>query len=141
MASFGIGDVAIFRASAVAIVPEAAQLQPAGWQELEGIVQATLDERPAFLKRRFRLLLRLLDVLALFRFRRRFPALDPILRARLLASLQDSPLALFRKGFWGLKTLVLMGYYGRAGAGTEIGCRADLRGWPARRPQAGGHHE
>jgi hypothetical protein len=124
----------VFRASAVAIVPEAARLQPAGWQELEGIVQAALDERPAFVARRLRLLLRLLDVLALVRYRRRFSTLDPILRARLLASLQDSPLALLRRGFWGLKTLVLMGYYGRADAGSEIGYRADLRGWPARRP-------
>ena len=128
----------VFRASAVAIVPEAARLRPEGWQELEGIVQAALDERPAFVARRLRMLLRLLDVLALVRYRRRFSALDPILRARLLASLQDSPLALLRRGFWGLKTLVLMGYYGRADAGNEIGYRADLRGWPARRPAAEG---
>jgi hypothetical protein len=140
MATRGIEPVAVFRASAVAIVPEAARLRPADWQELEGIVEAALDERPP-VARRLRLLLRLLDVFALVRFRRRFSALDPILRARLLASLQDSPLALLRRGFWGLKTLVLMGYYGRAGAGSEIGYRADLRGWPARRPQPGGQHE
>ena len=127
---------AVFRAVAVVIVPEALRLEHAGWDELEGIVETALIERPPSMARRLRLFLRLIDVLALLRFRRRFPALDPILRGRLLASLQDARWAPLRKGFWGLKTLVLMGYYGRTSAGSEIGYRADLGGWPARRPQA-----
>jgi hypothetical protein len=126
---------------AVAIVPEAARLDREGWGQLEAIVEVALGERPASMARQLRLLLRLLDALAMLRYRRRLPALDPLLRARLLATLQDSRLVLLRRGFWGLKTLVLLGYYGRADASSEIGYRADLRGWPARRLNPERRHE
>ena len=38
-----------------------------------------------------------------------------------------------RRGFWGLRTLVFMGYYARPEAAAAIGYRADVRGWEARR--------
>jgi len=59
--------------------------------------------------------------------------LDPARRARFLDSLQTSRLLLARRGIWGLRTLVLMGYYGRPRAAAAIGYRADPRGWEARR--------
>jgi hypothetical protein len=49
-----------------------------------------------------------------------------------LLGLQE-PALLLRRGSWGLRTLVLMGYYGRPDAKQEIGYRADPRGWEARR--------
>src|SRR5207244_1401337 len=60
-------------------------------------------------------------------------AQDPARRARFLDSLQTSRLLLARRGIWGLRTLVLMGYYGRPRAAAAIGYRADPRGWEARR--------
>lgn len=122
-----------FRAVATAVVPEAARLDEAGWGELEGILERALAERPPALRRQLRLLIRLLEHLPLVRFGRRLSALDPQRRARLLARVQDSRLPLLRRGFWGLRTLVFMGYYGREGASAEIGYRADPRGWEARR--------
>jgi hypothetical protein len=35
----------------------------------------------------------------------------------------DAPLAPLRHGFWGVKTLIFMGYYGRPEAAAEIGYR------------------
>ena len=124
---------AVFRAVAVTVVPEAAQLDAAGWGELEGIVERSLAERPPWLVRRLTAFLHLLDWLALLRYGRWFGALDATRRSRLLASLQRAPLLLLRRGCWGLRTLVLMGYYGRPAAAAEIGYGADRLGWEGRR--------
>jgi hypothetical protein len=59
--------------------------------------------------------------------------MDAAARQRMLAALEDSRSPLLRRGFWGLRTLILMGYYGRPGAAAEIGYAADPRGWEARR--------
>lgn len=80
-----------------------------------------------------RLFVRALDLLPLLRFGRTFRALDRQRRTQFLLAVQDAPLLLVRRGFWGLRTLVFMGYYGRAGAAATIGYRADLRGWEIRR--------
>lgn len=122
-----------FRALAVTIVPEARNLDAAGWRELEGIVEQALAERPSMVRRQLGLLVRLIEALSFLRYGRRFASLDPIRRTRLLGWLQDFPVVLARRGFWGLRTLVLMGYYGRPPAAAEIGYQADVRGWEARR--------
>lgn len=122
-----------FRALGATIVPEAERLSPAEWIEVEQIVERGLASRPAAIRRQLRLLVRALDVLPLLRFGRTFRALDPERRTRFLLAIQDAPLLLLRRGFWGLRTLVYMGYYGRDAAREEIGYRANPRGWEARR--------
>ena len=122
-----------FRALARTIVPEAATLDEAGWRELESIIDQGLASRPPSMTQQLRLLVRALDVLPLLRFGRRFRALDPQRRTRFLLAVQNAPLLLLRRGFWGLRTLVFMGYYGRTQAAVRIGYRADRRGWEARR--------
>jgi hypothetical protein len=124
---------ASFRAVAESVVPEARALKPDEWQELEAIVEGALAERPARLRRQLQVLLRVIELMPLVRHGRRFTALEADRRTALLERLQDAPLMLLRRGFWGLRTLVLMGYYARKGAAREIGYRADPRGWEARR--------
>ena len=121
----------IFRAFVSTIVPEAAACDEPQWQELEALVEAVLRDRPAALKRQLRLALRLLQALPVLRFGRRFTALDSARRARCLARLQDHPIQSVRLGFWGLRTLALLGYYGRPAAGRAIGWAAGARGWEA----------
>ncbi len=122
-----------FRALGTTIVPEAQHLSAADWLEVEQIVERGLASRPPSIRRQLRLFVRILDLLPLFRFGRRFRGLDPERRTRFLLAIQDAPLLLLRRGFWGIRTLVYMGYYGRAGARNEIGYRAEPRGWEARR--------
>lgn len=124
---------AVLRAIGVTVVPEATRLDEAGWAALEGTVGAALASRPAALQRQLLLFLRLVEWLPVLRFGRRFTRLDPAHRTRVLKSLQDAPLLLVRRGMWGLRTLLLMGYYGRPEARSEIGYRADPAGWSARR--------
>jgi hypothetical protein len=122
-----------FRALARTVVPEAEALDGPAWDELERIVEEGLASRPASIRRQLRLLVRALELLPLLRYGRRFSALDLARRTAFLSAVQDAPLLLVRRGFWGLRTLVFMGYYGREAAREAIGYRADPRGWEARR--------
>ena len=72
--------------------------------------------------------MRTIEIVPLLRYGRGFTALDPGRRTAVLRLLQDAPLVLLRRGFWGLRTLVLMGYYARPAAAAAIGYRADPRG-------------
>ena len=123
----------VLRAIGVTVVPEATRLDAAGWEALEGIVAAALASRPAALQRQVLLFLRIVEWLPLVRYGRRFTRLDPKRQTSFLKTLQDAPLLLVRRGMWGLRTLLLMGYYGRPEAGDEIGYRAHPGGWNARR--------
>lgn len=122
----------VFRALACTFVPEAQELDERGWAEAEAICERFLASRPAAVRRQVVLLVRLLDLLPLLRWARRFTALDPDRRFRFLAALQDAPLLLLRRGIWGLRTIAFMGYYGRPEAAAAVGYRAARRGWEAR---------
>lgn len=122
-----------FRALAETIVPEAATLDEERWREVEAIIERALDARPPAMRRQLVLFIRVLQLIPLVRFGTPFTRLDPARRARVLAGVQRSPLLLVRRGFWGLRTLVFMGYYARPEQGAALGYRADPRGWEARR--------
>jgi hypothetical protein len=121
-----------FRALAATIVPEAGSLDEGEWQELEAIVEDYLSRRPPGLRRQLRLFVRALGVLPIARWGRSFQTLDPARRTAFLAAVQDTPALLLRRGFWGVRTMVYLGYYSRAAAAAEIGYRANVAGWEAR---------
>lgn len=123
----------VFRAVASTVVPEAGRLDEKGWLELEAIIGGALESRPAGLRRQLALFIGALGILPVFRYGRTFQSLDAPLRERFLLGIQDAPLRLVRRGFWGLRTLIYMGYYCREEGGAETGYRADPRGWEARR--------
>jgi len=85
------------------------------------------------MQRQVALFVRLLGVAARIRHGQALPALDPVRRTRLLESFARSPLLLFRRGVWGLRTLVMMGWYTQPGVRSAIGYRASAAGWAARR--------
>lgn len=122
-----------FRALTTTFVPEAAALDAPSWAEAEAIVEAFLAGRPASVRRQLGLLVRLLDLLPLLRYGRRFRALDPARRTRFLEAMQNAPLLVLRRGVWGVRTLAFMAYYARPAAAAGIGYRAAAAGWEARR--------
>jgi len=115
-----------FLALAARIVPETAALDAAARDRLVALVDDMLATRPASLLRELSLFFGVLRWLPALRYGRPLDRLDPARQDAALAWFQDSPVALFRKGFWGVKTLVFLGYYGRP----EIGETIDYR--PAR---------
>lgn len=122
----------VLRVIGVTVIPEAAQLSEQQWVALEEIVRGALASRPRSLQRQFVLLVRAIQWLPLLRHGRPFTALAADARQRFLERLQNAPVLIARRGIWGLRTLLLMGYYGREEAGRAIGYRADPRGWKAR---------
>ena len=125
-------DPAIFRAVASTIVPEAAALDEQGWREVVQVIEALLRDRPESLKRQIRIFLGAIQWLPVVRYGRPFTRLDAARRARVLAHLQNDRIQKIRVGFWGLRTIVLAGYYGRPAAADAIGYAASRRGWEAR---------
>lgn len=123
----------VFRAVATTVVPEAVRLDEKGWLELEQIIGGALEARPHGLRRQLTIFIRILGILPIFRYGCTFQGLDPTRRNRFLLGIQDARLLLLRRGFWGLRTLIFMGYYGREEGRAETGYRADPRGWEAPR--------
>ena len=122
-----------FRAIAVTVVPEASALDEPGWSALEALVEKTLSKKPAGMQRQLVTFVRAIEHLPRLRWGRPFTALSPDVRTRFLSSLERAPVLILRRGFWGLRTLVFLGYYARPEAAAAIGYRADARGWEARR--------
>ena len=120
---------ATFRALAGAIVPEARGLDDGQWRTLESIVEDALSQRPAGVRRQLLTFMKVLNILPVFRWGRTFRRLDPARQERFLAGVQGSGVFLIRRGFWGLRTLVYMGYYARPEAYEGVGYGARLRGW------------
>ena len=123
----------VFRAVVRAVVPDAAGLDEAAWAELEQLVLRSLRARPPKLQRRVHLFARLVQWLPVLRYGRPLTALAPRQREQFLRSLQEHRLDAIRLGFWGLRTLALLGYYGRRDAARSIGYRPDAAGWEAAR--------
>ncbi|MCL5287372.1 MAG: gluconate 2-dehydrogenase subunit 3 family protein [Acidobacteria bacterium] len=123
----------LVRAIACTIVPEAAAMDEKAWDEFDALMDSALADRPRELRRRLELFLRAIEWLPVIRFGRRFTSLEPAQRARFLSMLENHPAQIIRSGFWGLRTLVLLGYYGRPETVAAIGYAASPRGWEARR--------
>ena len=122
-----------FRALAITMVPDAATLDETAWRDVDASIARALAKRPAAVRRQLALFIRILDTLPLFRWGRRFHALGAARRARFLDAMQYSPIPLLRRGVWGLRTLVFLGYYARPDVQTALGYRATPRGWTVRR--------
>lgn len=124
---------ATFRAFAEAVVPETAQLDESGWSEVEATIERAIAQRPPRMRRQLGLLLRVIGHFPRISHLRSFAALDRAARHRIIEMLERSPVKLVRRGVWGLRTLVLMGYYTRQETMDAVGYRAHARGWDARR--------
>jgi hypothetical protein len=123
----------VLRAFVCTVVPEASDLDEERWSELRRLIALALRDRPAALRRRVRFAFYFVQWLPLFRYARPFTALDAGRRARFLSFLENNPLQTVRTGFFGLRTLALLGYYGQPQAAAEIGYAATARGWDALR--------
>jgi len=121
-----------FRALAICFVPETARATPAQWAALEAAVERALEARPG-LRPQLGLFIRLLDLSARLRHGHSLARLDPVRGDALLRAFSASPVLLLRRGVWGLRTLVFLGWYTQPEVIVGLGYRADPAGWEARR--------
>ena len=92
-------------------------------------MEHALAPRPEGVKKQLQLFLRLVNVLPLVTTGRTLAKLPLKRRAAFLQRLQRSPLLPVRRGLWGVRTLIFMGYYTQDDVRREIGYRADPWGW------------
>ncbi|MBZ5658718.1 MAG: hypothetical protein LAO56_26050 [Acidobacteriia bacterium] len=124
---------AVFRAVVVTVVPDARQLDEPSWLALEELVEDALEIRRPALRGQLQLFLRVIQWLPVVRYGRTFVALRDEERSRILRYMQDHPVERIRCGFWGLRTLAFLGYYGRLEGAHAIGYAPDPRGWEVKR--------
>jgi hypothetical protein len=120
-----------FRSIAETIIPEVRELDDEQWRAVVQITERALMARPPRMRRQLAMFVRTLNVLSIARYGRPLSALIPYMRNEFLESIQDSRILLVRRGFWGLRTLILMGYYARPEAMAAIGYGATPQGWQA----------
>jgi hypothetical protein len=101
------------RILAARIVPESADLDSAGTGRLIGIIDDALQQREPSVRRQFSAFLGVLRWAPLVRHGVPFDRLPGERQDAVLRWFEKSPVGLLRKGTWGLKTMVFMGYYGQ----------------------------
>ena len=111
---------AIFLAIAGRVVPEMAALSQDARASALGLVEHQLASRPERMRRELALFLSVIRWAPALRHGRPFDRLSPSQQDGVLRWLQDAPVTKLRSGFWGLKTLAFLGYYGRPEAGESI---------------------
>lgn len=116
---------------AATIVPELRTADEDIWRRTEAIITEGLSGRSNAIARQLVFFMRLVNVLAVFRFLRPFTALDDVRRLRFLSALENAPVLVIRRGVWGLRTLVFMGYYGQDDVQARMGYSANPLGWSA----------
>jgi hypothetical protein len=128
-----LASTATFHAIAEAVVPETAVLTAGEWRAFEQLIERALAARPAKVRRQLATFIRLLNLLSYLRFLRPLHHVSVPQRTQFLEQIQDSRLLLFRRGLWGIRTLVFMGYYARPEGAQAVGYGAAPRGWELRR--------
>lgn len=123
----------LFHCIAQTVVPETASMSEAEWQQFYAVIDRALAKRPTRMQRQLKLFVRIINLQSLLRYGRPLRQLSNEQRTTLLSDIEDSRLLLFRRGFWGIRTLVFMGYYARPQCSTALGYAAAPRGWELRR--------
>ena len=122
----------ILHAIATTVIPETASLDERAWTELDDVIERAVAQRGERVQRQLITFLRLVQTLPIARYAKPFTSLDSARRTAILESLERSRLLLVRRGFWGVRTLVFMGYYTRDDVTESIGYHPSADGWSAR---------
>jgi len=103
-------------------------MTPAARDAMVALVEGTLASRAPAMRRQLRLFLLALRWLPFLRYARPLDRLDGASQDAALRWFQDHPLQIVRGGFWGVRTLLLLGYYGQPAAGASIAYTPSLDG-------------
>jgi len=113
---------------AESVTPEIVSLDSGGRARMAAIIDAALMDCDAITRTQFGTILTVIRLAPVLRFGRAFDRLDGDRKNAVLRWFQDCPVSILRKGFWGLKVLVFMGYYGQEETWSEIGYAPDFDG-------------
>jgi hypothetical protein len=110
------------------IVPAAGTFDADGRVRFVAIVSKALADRPRPIQRQFGLFLGLVRWTPVLRYLAPFDRLSPQRQTAVLRWLLDAPVAKLRGGFWAMRALVFMGYYGQPEVWPSIGYTPSFAG-------------
>ncbi len=110
------------------VVPEVGRMDLAGQSAFRDVVAYALNQRDEGLRRQFRLFLTVISALGVVRYGRPFARLPEARQDAILRWLQEAPAARLAAGFWGLKTVIFMGYYSQEAVAPTIGYTPSFAG-------------
>ena len=113
---------------ATRIVPETDELDVAGWSRFFVIIDEALQTRPASVRRQFATFLGVLRWAPIARYGSPLEKLQIERQDSVLRWFEDCPVNLLAKGFWGLKAMVFMGYFGQPETNELVGYAPKLDG-------------
>jgi hypothetical protein len=116
------------RILAARIVPETTELDAEGLGRFFDIIDGALLERPEAVRGQFATFLGVLRLAPTIRYGRSFERLGGDRQDAVLRWFEDCPVGLLRKGFWGLKAMVFMGYYGQPETNQLVGYAPEFNG-------------
>jgi hypothetical protein len=120
VAALTVPQRAFLLAIAPCIVPASANMKPAAADAMVALIEGTLASRTPAMRRQFHLFLTVLRWLPCLRYLHPLDRLDGARQDAVLRWFQDHPLQLVRGGFWGVRTLLLLGHYGQPANGPSI---------------------
>jgi hypothetical protein len=122
------GQQAFLLTIARRIVPESSSLSPDARARFLALIEDELATRPESMRRQFSLFLSIVRWAPIIRYGRRLDHLDGARQDAVLRFIQHAPIQLVRSGFWGLRTLVYLGYYGRPEVAELVAYRPSRQG-------------
>jgi hypothetical protein len=123
------------------VVPATAVLDADQEEAFRAVIEGALAQRPPEIRKQFATLLKVIRLAPVLRYGRSFDRLPAERQDAVLRWFEDAPFLVLRKGLWGLKAMVFMGYYGRPEGAAEVGYTPEFDGnarLAAARAQGGG---
>ena len=113
---------------ATCLVPEVADFDARGRKRMRLIIRAALNKRSPFERLQVKLFLGVIQWAPALIYFRPFERIPPSAQTAILHWLEGAPIKLVRVGFWGLKTVILMGIYGQEPIARAIGYEPSFAG-------------
>jgi hypothetical protein len=113
---------------AARIVPETTELDAAGLGRFFGIIDKALLDRPPEVRRQFATFLGVIRWAPVARYGTSLENLRADRQDKVLRWFEDCPVGPLRKGFWGLKAMVFMGFYSQPETNELVGYAPEIDG-------------
>lgn len=118
----------IFWTVAQRVVPALGDCERSQAATFKMAVQAALTTRPPAIVAQFSKFLKLLNILPVIRYGHCFTSLSEVQQDAVISWLESAPIGLLRRGTWGVKTIIFMGYFGQPAVGRSLGYGAVFNG-------------
>ncbi len=102
------------------IVPRVSLMNPRQRDESRRRIRDFLNSRPAAIRLKLAVFITLIDIVVFFKCRKPLSRLSPPQQRKMMEYFFDHPVPIFRKAFWGIKTICCLGVYSQESLHVDI---------------------